>query len=110
MLSIVGPSRTRRPRNAKGSIRKGCTRSSGPETAPEGQPSGIASPPFSETPGEDALLGVQPVLRLVPHDRLGTIDDASSHLFAGFARKARIKIAVRLACAIRRSSTRYGAS
>src|SRR6516162_7611810 len=42
----------------------------------------------AETPGEDSLLRVQPVLRFVPDDRLGTIDDPGRHLFTALCRQA----------------------
>src|SRR5579884_4198478 len=75
MRSTVGPSRTSRPRRAKGSMRNGWIRSS----------STAAS---AETPGENALLHVQPVLRLVPYHRMRPVDDPGGHLLAAFRRQA----------------------
>src|SRR5438045_3173963 len=104
MRSIAGPSRTRRPRNAKGSMRKGWIRSSGavwlgefnvgrsgdnagkrisslalcPWTA--GSRGSPHSERLAETPGKNTLLGMEPVLRLVPDDRLRTVDDPGGNL------------------------------
>src|SRR4051812_12140827 len=134
MRSIAGPSRTRRPRNANGSMRKGCITSSGavwlgkfnvgaPPSmlgnnsspivitgCPKGGPGnhedqslpecprpypwlpGSGAPPrpdrLAETPGKNTLLGVQPVLRLVPDDRLRTVYDPGGNLFPTLCRQA----------------------
>src|SRR4029077_18700780 len=124
MRSIVGPSRTRRPRSANGSIRKGWTRSSSGRSEEtvilerSGQPAGrrrIWRPPaqdrnvapsvsswkrltrqaklcFAESsakaPGKNSLLGMKPVLRLVPYDRLWAVDDPGGDLLAAFDRQA----------------------
>src|SRR5215469_440420 len=109
MRSIAGPSRTRRPRNAKGSIRNGWIRSSGAvsvrvlkinalrrharkeTTARSSFGLGLASPnalPLLQAPGENTLLGMQPVLGLVPNYRLRAVDDPRGDLLATFCWQA----------------------
>src|SRR5215469_16598479 len=88
MRSIVGPSRTRRPRRANGSIRKGWTRSSGPGSRGELNPAHFFRKWSAETPGENALLRMQPVLRLIPHHGLRAVDDTGRHLLAALYRQA----------------------
>src|SRR5919108_2466375 len=137
MRSIAGPNRTRRPRSAKGSIRKGWIRSSGAvlgeftighsdvdthekytlqlsfrgsrKARPE--PTNTGSCPVSpdgcsriqrsshistETPREDPLLRVQPILRLVPDHRLWAIDDPGGHLFPALCWQAMHKDSIGL--------------
>ena len=43
--------------------------------------------PSAQTPREDALLRVQPVLRLVEHDRTGTVDHLGGNLLAAMRRQ-----------------------
>src|SRR5215469_8539046 len=113
MRSIAGPSRTRRPRNAKGSIRNGWIRSSGAvfvrvlkintlrrharkETTARlsfGLRLGSswrspAALPLLQAPGENTLLGMQPVLGLVPNYRLRAVDDPRGDLLATFCWQA----------------------
>src|SRR6516164_1738085 len=102
MRSIAGPSRTRRPRKANGSIRKGWIRSSGAVwlglfKLAGSEISGRAlKRELTETPGEDTLLGMQPVLCLVPDDRLRAINDPGSDFFAALCRQAMHEDGVRL--------------
>src|SRR5258705_102676 len=55
--------------------------------------------PSAEAPGENPLLGMKPVLRFVPHDRLRAVDDTGGHLFTAFDRqtmhKDRVGLGVR---------------
>src|SRR6266446_2756520 len=96
IVSRTGPSRTSRPRKAVGSIWNGWTRSSG-ITAVGTIGLGIGLKSFAadrvevepkprrasaEAPGENALLGVQAVFRLVPHHRLRSVDDRRADLLA----------------------------
>src|SRR6516165_10458787 len=117
MRSIAGPNRTRRPRNAKGSIRNGWIRSSGAVVVrvlkskrsgviPGKKPqldshsgSGRSPPdgqPLSQAPGKNALLGMQPVLRFIPDNRLRAVDDPGGDLLAAFCRQPMHEDRVRL--------------
>ena len=42
----------------------------------------------SEAPRQDSLLGVEPVLGLIPDDGLGAVDDGRGHLEAAVGRQA----------------------
>src|SRR3989337_4312722 len=42
----------------------------------------------AETPGEDGLLDMQPVLGLLPHRRLRAVDHLRRHLVAAMGRQA----------------------
>src|SRR5690242_20428359 len=94
MPSTSGPSRTSRPRRCEASIWNGWTRSSvvssvaiyqslrgaDPEPGPRGR--------SGEAPGEDALLRVEAVLRLIPDHRLRSVDHAGADLLAALRREA----------------------
>src|SRR5690606_8429603 len=53
-----------------------------------GRPKSRTGSKSAETPCENGLLGVQPVLRLVEHDRLRSIDDLVSHFLAAVSWEA----------------------
>ena len=40
----------------------------------------------AETPGKNSFLGMEPVLRFIPHHRLWTIDDPGRHFLAPLRR------------------------
>src|SRR5215218_6814092 len=87
MVSIEPPSRTTRPRVSSASTANGRTTSSAASKAP----SFIACASCldgAEAPGEDALLGVQPVLGLVEHDRARAVHDLVGDLLAAMRRQA----------------------
>src|SRR6186713_2137065 len=87
MVSIARPSRTTRPRVSSASTANGRTTSSAASKAP----SFIACASCldgAEAPGEDALLGVQPVLGLVEHDRARAVHDLVGDLLAAMRRQA----------------------
>src|SRR3954452_18698099 len=87
MVSIDTPSRTTRPRVSSASTANGRTTSSAASKAP----SFIACASCldgAEAPGEDALLGVQPVLGLVEHDRARAVHDLVGDLLAAMRRQA----------------------
>src|SRR5580704_715841 len=102
IVSMTGPSLTSRPRKAVDAIWKGCTRSSeGPRSevvsvcitaeilrggARRVRPK--AGQSSAETPGEDALLRMETVFRLVPHHRLRPIENRRADLVAAFRGQA----------------------
>src|SRR3954468_16642411 len=53
-------------------------------------------PRLTQAPGENALLHMQPVFRLVPDDRLRAVDDSCRHLFAALRREAMHEYGLRL--------------
>src|SRR5947208_3083896 len=88
MESSAGPSWTARPRTSSASTWKGRIASSpGAKRSVE-----LAIRPIwscrGEAPGEDAFLGVQPVLRLVEDDRLRAVNDLRLDLLAAMGRHA----------------------
>src|SRR4051794_34620224 len=105
MVSTAGPRRTTRPRKSRASTANGRTVSS--MDVAEGSRVGtaisglvmspymgfgglIASPStlLAEAPGEDALLGMEPVFGLIEHDGLRPIDHLFGDLLATMGRQA----------------------
>src|SRR6476469_11000843 len=87
MVSTTEPRRTRRPRSADASIWKGWTRSSetmGNAVLISRHPPRRRAPRrrSAEAPGEDALLRVQAIFRLVPDHRLRSVDDRGADFLA----------------------------
>src|SRR4051794_41703794 len=53
-------------------------------------------PRLTQAPGENALLHMQPVFRLVPDDRLRAVDDSCRHLIAALGWEAMHEYGLRL--------------
>src|SRR5215468_1089989 len=96
--------RSRRPKKARaapaGHARPALraeTAGSGPNRAGEGRKRGsLPTTGSRQAPGEDALLRMQAVLRLVEHHRLRSIDYFGGHFLAAMGRQAMHEDGVRL--------------
>ena len=58
-----------------------------------------------QTPGKQALLGVQPVLGFIENDRLRSVDDLVGNFFPAVRRQAMHEQRIGLALAIRLALT-----
>src|SRR5579859_3524689 len=92
ILSTAVLKRTRRPRSAVASIWKGSIRSS----MKRGLPPDDGGRASGKAPSQNALLGMEAILGLVPDDGLRAVDDAGRDFLAALCRQAVHEDRVRL--------------